>query len=97
MTSSANRVFVIASVSDDLKPEKYGNRIPDRTPNTWPAELPPQPLLPRLHVQAPAMEGKAEKLLQPQRWTDGAHQPLQPLLTLIEGGELAPYGSKTKY
>lgn len=70
-------------------------RVVDSGRRTWPAQLPVLLLLPRVHVRTPGVEGEGEEVLQPGRGANHAREPLQPLLTLLEGGELAPNGRQT--
>jgi len=49
-------------------------------------------LLPGIEVHAPGMEGEGEEVLQAGRGPPYRAQPLQPLLALLQGGELTPGG-----
>ena len=59
---------------------------------TWPAELAVLLLLPGVDVHAPGVEGEGEEVLQAGGGPPRRAQPLQPLLALLQGGELAPAG-----
>lgn len=61
---------------------------------TWSAQLAVLLLLAGVHVHAPGVEGEGEEVLQARGGTHHGVQALQPFLTLLEGGELTPGGSK---
>lgn len=54
-------------------------------------------LLIHTHPQAPGMVGECKKVLRLGRTGDGSSQPLQPLLALLEGGEMAPANPKANH
>lgn len=58
--------------------------------STWLAELIVLLLLTNVGVHAPGMKSKREKLFQLRGWPCHQGKPLQPLLTLLKCGELAP-------
>lgn len=57
---------------------------------TWTAEMCVLILLIHTHPQAPGVVGKSKEVLRLGRAGNGSSQPLQPLLALLEGGEMAP-------
>lgn len=61
---------------------------------TWTAEMCVLILLIHTHPQAPGVVGKRKEILRLGRAGDGSSQPLQPLLALLEGGEMAPANPK---
>lgn len=54
-------------------------------------------LLIHTHPQAPGVVGERKEVLGLGRAGDGASQPLQPLLALLEGGEMAPANPKANH
>lgn len=64
---------------------------------TWTAEMCVLILLIHTHPQAPGMVGKCKEILWLGRAGDGSSQPLQPLLALLEGGEMAPANPKANH
>lgn len=52
-------------------------------------------LLTGVHIHAPGVEGKGEKVLQARGRAHYHVQAFQPLLTLLKGGELTP-GDQTQ-
>lgn len=54
-------------------------------------------LLIHTHPQAPGVVGECKEVLGLGRAGDGSSQPLQPLLALLEGGEMAPANPKANH
>lgn len=64
---------------------------------TWPAEMCVLILLIHTHPQAPGVVGKRKEILWLGGAGDGSSQPLQPLLALLERGEMAPANPKANH
>lgn len=54
-------------------------------------------LLIHTHPQAPGVVGERKEVLRLGRAGNGSSQPLQPLLALLEGGEMAPANPKANH
>lgn len=59
-------------------------------PHTWPTQVSMLFLFTSIHLHAPSMIGKWEKVFYLWRRADGIVQTLQPILTLLKSRELTP-------
>lgn len=59
---------------------------------TWAAQVQMLVLVVGTAPQAPGMVGQCKQVLQPRWMGYGTVQALQPLLALLEGGEVTPEG-----